>query len=68
MNSKPVHRTNLIIRCNEFNSVMPDGISHPYQLGQRANMCHFACYIIYCKFGNFREDFIFAKLRICEVS
>ena len=22
----------------------------------------------YCKFGNFREDFIFAKLRICEVS
>ena len=21
----------------------------------------------YCKFGNFREDFIFAKLRICEV-
>ena len=23
---------------------------------------------IYCKFGNFREDFIFAKLRICEVS
>ena len=22
----------------------------------------------YCKFGNFREGFIFAKLRICEVS
>ena len=22
----------------------------------------------YCKFGNFREDFIFAKLRTCEVS
>ena len=22
----------------------------------------------YCKFGNFREDLIFAKLRICEVS
>ena len=22
----------------------------------------------YCKFGNFREHFIFAKLRICEVS
>ena len=22
----------------------------------------------YCKFGNFREDFISAKLRICEVS
>ena len=22
----------------------------------------------YCKFGIFREDFIFAKLRICEVS
>ena len=22
----------------------------------------------YCKFGNFREDIIFAKLRICEVS
>ena len=22
----------------------------------------------YCKFGNFCEDFIFAKLRICEVS
>ena len=22
----------------------------------------------YCKFGNFRQDFIFAKLRICEVS
>ena len=22
----------------------------------------------YCKSGNFREDFIFAKLRICEVS
>ena len=22
----------------------------------------------YCKFGNFREDFIFAKLCICEVS
>ena len=25
-------------------------------------------YFIYCKFGNFREGFIFAKLRICEVS
>ena len=24
--------------------------------------------IVYSKFGNFREDFIFAKLRICEVS
>ena len=23
---------------------------------------------IYCKSGNFREGFIFAKLRICEVS
>ena len=22
----------------------------------------------YCKFGNFREDFIFAKLRVCGVS
>ena len=22
---------------------------------------------IYCKFGNFREDFIFAKLRICDM-
>ena len=22
----------------------------------------------HCKFGNIREDFIFAKLRICEVS
>ena len=22
----------------------------------------------YCKFGNFCEDFIFVKLRICEVS
>ena len=29
-----------------------------------------AQYFIYynCKFGNFRESFIFAKLRICEVS
>ena len=25
-------------------------------------------HFIYYKFGNFREDFIFAKLRICEVS
>ena len=25
-------------------------------------------YMFYCEFGNFREDFIFAKLRICEVS
>ena len=23
---------------------------------------------LYCKFGKFREGFIFAKLRICEVS
>ena len=23
---------------------------------------------VYCKFGNFREDFIFSKLRISEVS
>ena len=23
---------------------------------------------LYCKFGNFRESFIFAKFRICEVS
>ena len=27
-----------------------------------------ANYLFYCKFGNFREDIIFAKLRICEVS
>ena len=26
-----------------------------------------ADYGIYCKFRNFREGFIFAKLRICEV-
>ena len=25
-------------------------------------------YMEYCKFGNFRESLIFAKLRICEVS
>ena len=25
-------------------------------------------YFIYCKFGNFREVYIFTKLRICEVS
>ena len=25
-------------------------------------------YSVYCKFGNFREDLIFEKLRICEVS
>ena len=24
--------------------------------------------VTYCKFRNFREDFIFAKIRICEVS
>ena len=23
---------------------------------------------VFCKFGNFREDFIFVKLHICEVS
>ena len=30
----------------------------------------FSIYMLdnYCKFGNFREGFIFAKLRICEVS
>ena len=31
-----------------------------------------ACFTVgllhYCRFGIFREDFIFAKLRICEVS
>ena len=26
------------------------------------------CSTLYCKFGNFHEDFIFAKLRICEIS
>ena len=25
-------------------------------------------HLVYCKFGNFREGFIFAKLSICEVS
>ena len=25
-----------------------------------------ACVDLYCKFGNFREDFIFAKLRISK--
>ena len=28
---------------------------------------HSGRYIIYCKFGNFREGFIFVKLHICKV-
>ena len=28
--------------------------------------CSLCCFV-YCKFGNFREGFIFARLRICEV-
>ena len=37
-------------------------IIHPNYDGQGR------CLDRYCKFGNFREFFFFAKLRICEVS
>ena len=30
--------------------------------------CSVVAVFSYCKFGNFREGFIFAKLRICQVS
>ena len=48
------------------NSVDPDEMPHDHlvftvcQLSYRSHQ--------YCRFGNFREGFIFAKLRGCEIS
>ena len=42
----------------------------PYSSLHRTQMVRFCKLFVnrYCKFGNFREGFIFANLRICEVS
>ena len=48
-----------MLGCDDIIFLIPPGFRYP-SMG-------LGC-ATYCKFGNFREDFIFAKLRICEVS
>ena len=45
-----------------------NGNSGRWQLLRRGRNCSMCTCMVYCKFGNFLEGFILAKLHICEVS